>query len=50
MTLTLCRVRSDYSTETFDVEATLVEDKTGSAAETTTTPTQYVNPFEYFGY
>lgn len=50
LTLTLCRVRSDYSTETFDVEATLVEDKTGSAAETTTTPTQYVNPFEYFGY
>lgn len=50
LTLTLCRVRSDYSTETFDVEATLVEDKAGSAAETTTTPTQYVNPFEYFGY
>lgn len=50
LTLTLCRVRSDYSTETFDVEVTLVEDKTGSAAEATTTPTQYVNPFEYFGY
>lgn len=49
MTLTLCRVHSDYSTETFDIEITLVEDKSGSTAETTTT-VQYVNPFEYFGY
>lgn len=49
ITLTLCRVNSDYSTDTFDVEATLVEDKSGSIAEETTA-VQYVNPFEFFGY
>ena len=45
LTLTLCRVSSDYSIETFDVEVTLVEDK-GDTQETTTTQT--VDPFEYF--
>lgn len=50
LTLTLCRVNSNYSTETFDVEATLVEDKTGSVAEETTTSVQYINPFDFFGY
>lgn len=50
LTLTLCRVNSNYTTETFDVEATLVEDKSGSVAEETTTAVQYVNPFDFFGY
>lgn len=47
MKLTLCRVNSDYSTEEFDIEITLVEDKGSSEPETTTT-VQYVDPFEYF--
>ncbi len=49
ITLTLCRVNSDYSVDTFDVEATLVEDTSGSIAEETTT-VQYINPFDFFGY
>lgn len=47
LTLTLCRVNSDYSLEQFDVEVTLVEDRTGSE-EITTTTQQYVNPFDFF--
>ncbi|MBR2730600.1 MAG: trypsin-like peptidase domain-containing protein [Clostridia bacterium] len=47
LTLTLCRVNSDYSLEQFDVEVTLVEDRTGSE-EVTTTTQQYVNPFDFF--
>ena len=47
LTLTLCRVNNDYSVSTFDVEATLVEDKSGSKAETPTEP-DYVNPFESY--
>ena len=47
LTLTLCRVNSDYSLEEFDVEVALVEDRTGSE-EVTTTTQQYVNPFDFF--
>ena len=47
MKLTLCRVNSDYSTEEFDIEITLVEDK-GSSEPEPTTAVQYVDPFEYF--
>ncbi|MBR4727533.1 MAG: trypsin-like peptidase domain-containing protein [Clostridia bacterium] len=47
LTLTLCRVNSDYSLEEFDVEVALVEDRTGSE-EITTTTQQYVNPFDFF--
>ena len=50
MTLTLCRVNSNYSIDKFDVEITLVEDKGGSEPITTTQP-YYVDPFEfYFGF
>ncbi len=45
LTLTLCRVNSNYNVETFDVEATLVEDR-GETPETTTQ--QVIDPFEYF--
>ncbi len=45
ITLTLCRVNSNYSIDEFDVDITLVEDK-GDTQETTTAP--YVNPFDYF--
>lgn len=47
LTLTLCRVNNDYSVSTFDVEATLVEDKSGSKTEPSTEP-DYVNPFENY--
>ena len=45
LTLTLCRVGSNYSVEEFEVEATLVEDR-GDAEQTTTQ--QVIDPFEYF--
>ncbi|MBQ2846923.1 MAG: trypsin-like peptidase domain-containing protein [Clostridia bacterium] len=47
MTLTLCRVNSNYSIDEFDVEVTLVEDKGGSEP-VTTTQAYYIDPFEYF--
>lgn len=46
MKLTLCRVNSNYSTEEFDIEITLVEDR--GSAEPETTAAQYVDPFENF--
>lgn len=46
MTLTLCRVNSNYTVTKFDVEITLVEDKSGSMVEET--EPEYVDPFEYF--
>ncbi len=46
MTLTLCRVNSNYTISKFDVSITLVEDKGGSKVEAT--EPQYVDPFEYF--
>ena len=46
LTLSICRVNSDYSIEEFDVEITLVEDKGGS--EPVTTTQYYIDPFEYF--
>lgn len=45
LTLTLCRVNSNYSIDEFDIEVTLVEDK-GTEEVTTTQP--YINPFDYF--
>ena len=47
MTLTLCRVNSNYSIDEFDIEVTLVEDKGGSDP-VTTTQVYYIDPFEYF--
>ncbi len=47
MTLTLCRVNSNYSIEEFEIEVTLVEDKGGSEP-ITTTQAYYIDPFEYF--
>ena len=47
MTLTLCRVKSDYTIEEFDVEVTLVEDRGGSEP-VTTTQAYYIDPFEYY--
>ena len=47
MTLTLCRVNSNYSLEEFEVEIALVEDKSGSEP-VTTTQAYYIDPFEYF--
>lgn len=47
MTLTLCRVNSNYSIDEFEVEITLVEDKGGSEP-VTTTQAYYIDPFEYF--
>ena len=47
MTLSICRVNSDYSTSEFDVEITLVEDK-GNSEPVSTTTAQYVDPFQYF--
>lgn len=47
MTLTLCRVNSNYSIDEFDVEVTLVEDKGGSEP-ITTTQAYFVDPFEYY--
>lgn len=49
MTLTLCRVNSNYSVDEFDVTVTLIEDKGGSAVEETTTQA-YVNPFDNYGF
>lgn len=47
MTLTLCRVNSNYSIDEFEVEVILVEDKGGSEP-ITTTQAYYIDPFEYF--
>lgn len=47
MTLTLCRVNSNYSLEEFKVEITLVEDKS-SSEPVTTTQAYYIDPFEFF--
>lgn len=47
MTLTLCRVNSNYSIEEFEIEVALVEDKGGSDP-VTTTQAYYIDPFEYF--
>ena len=47
MTLTLCRVNSNYSIDEFEIEIALVEDKGGSEP-VTTTQVYYVDPFEYF--
>lgn len=47
MTLTLCRVNSNYSIDEFEVEVTLVEDKGGSEP-ISTTQAYYIDPFEYF--
>ncbi len=46
-TLSICRVNSNYTFEEFDVEITLIEDKSSSEPVTTTQP-QYIDPFEYF--
>ncbi len=46
MTLTLCRVNSNYTISKFDVTITLVEDRGGSMVEST--EPDYVDPFEYF--
>lgn len=46
MTLTLCRVNNDYTVEKFDVEITLVEDKSGAKVEES--EPDYVNPFENY--
>lgn len=47
MTLTLCRVNSNYSIDEFEIEIALVEDKGGSEP-ITTTQAYYIDPFEYF--
>ena len=47
LVLTLCRVNSNYSIETFDVTVTLVEDKSGSSQEHTNEPEYAVDPFGY---
>ncbi len=47
MTLTLCRVNSNYSIDEFEIEIALVEDKGGSEP-VTTTQAYYIDPFEYF--
>lgn len=50
MTLTICRVNSNYSIDEFEIEIALVEDKGGSEPVTTTQP-YYIDPFEfYFGF
>jgi len=47
MTLSICRVNSDYSIYEFDVEITLVEDK-GEVSKPAQTTIPYIDPFEYF--
>ena len=47
MTLSICRVNSDYSTYEFEVEITLVEDK-GETSKPAQTTVPYIDPFEYF--
>ena len=46
LTLTLCRVNSNYSVTKFDIEVTLVEDKRTPSVEET--EPDYVDPFENF--
>ena len=46
LTLTLCRVNSNYTISKFDIEVALVEDKSGSSVEAT--EPDYVDPFEYY--
>ncbi|MEE1011898.1 MAG: trypsin-like peptidase domain-containing protein [Acutalibacteraceae bacterium] len=48
MTLTICRVNSDYSINEFDVEVTLVEDK-DSSSQSSQAPQSSIDPFDYFG-
>ncbi len=43
MKLTLCRVNNDYTVEKFDIEITLVEDKSGAPVQAT--EPDYVDPF-----
>ncbi len=47
LTLKIARINSNYSVDTFDVTATLVEDRGTTAVKEETT--QY-DPFSYFGY
>lgn len=47
LTLSICRVNSNYTFDEFTVDITLIEDKSSSEPITTTQP-QYVDPFEYF--
>lgn len=44
-TLTLCRINSNYSIETFDVKATLVEDRNITSQEQATDPEYGLDPF-----
>ncbi len=44
-TLTLCRINSNYSIETFDVQATLVEDRNSTSQEQPTEPEYGLDPF-----
>ena len=46
LTLTLVHISSNYETEEFEVEATLVEDK-GTVEEESTTQASYYNPFDF---
>ncbi len=46
-TLSICRVNSNYTFEEFEIDITLIEDKSSSEPMTTTQP-QYIDPFEYF--
>ena len=48
MTLTICRVNSDYSINEFEVEVTLVEDK-GASSQSSQIPENNIDPFDYFG-
>ncbi len=49
LTLTIARINRDYSVSTFDVDVTLVEDKSIPAEETTESH-YYVDPFGQNGY
>lgn len=49
LTLTIARINRDYSVSTFDVDVTLVEDKS-TPAEETTEEYYYVDPFGQNGY
>ena len=48
MTLTICRIDSNYQIQTFDVTVTLVEDTPQTAQQETTTSQQYINPYDFF--
>ena len=52
LTLTICRIDSNYNINEFEVKATLVEDKGDSSSvktESTTRSNSY-NPFSAYGY